>query len=334
MSLFIDHKYLNIISSKLQQFKRKSRSLYNFRCPICGDSKKNKFKARGYVFENKEALFFKCHNCSASSNVGNLIEKLDVVLSKQYFFEKYKNKATTNTEPIEERVPLFVQPKFKKVDLRSIDSLSVEHPARKYLDARRLPPGRYHDLYYTDCFKSWVTNYDAELAARLKEEDPRVIIPFFDRDKNLIAAQGRSMENNTLRYFTIKIDKKSPKIFGLDRWDDRVLAYMTEGPFDSMFLPNAMAMAGSDLDDTSLFIGKNVVFVYDNEKRNQEIVTKMLRVLKRGFRIVVWPDTIQYKDINDMIIGGVSLDDIYDIIDKNTFEGLQARLKINQWKRT
>tara|TARA_B100000686_G_scaffold349742_1_gene443848 strand:- start:3040 stop:4047 length:1008 start_codon:yes stop_codon:yes gene_type:complete len=335
MSLFIDHKYLNILSSKLQQFKRKSRSLYNFRCPICGDSKKNKYKARGYVYEKKEALFFKCHNCSASSNVGNLIEKLDVVLSKQYFFEKYKNKNANNTEPAkEERIPLFQQPKFKKVDLVTIDSLSTEHPARKYLDARRLPPIRYHDLYYTDCFKTWVTKYDVELAARLKEEDPRIIIPFFDRDKNLVAAQGRSMANNTLRYFTIKIDKKAPKIFGLDRWDDRVLAYMTEGPFDSMFLPNAMAMAGSDLDDTKMFVGKNIVFVYDNEKRNQEIVNKMLKVLSKGFRIVVWPDTIKYKDINDMIVAGENLDHIYDTINENTFEGLQARLRINQWKRT
>ena len=141
------------------------------------------------------------------------------------------------------------------------------------------------------------------------------------------------MQNKTLRYFTIKIDKKAPKIFGLDRWDDRSLAYMTEGPFDCMFLPNAMAMAGSDLDDTSLFFGKNVVFVYDNEKRNKEIVDKMLRVIMKGFRLVVWPDSIEYKDINDMVVGGLSLEYIYDVINKNTFEGLQARLKINQWKR-
>ena len=108
---------------------------------------------------------------------------------------------------------------------------------------------------------------------------------------------------------------------------------MTEGPFDSMFLPNAMAMAGSDLDDTSIFLGKNIVFVYDNERRNKEIVNKMMKVLQRGFRIVVWPDIVKFKDINDMVIGGMQLEQIYDIINKNTFEGLQARLKINQWKR-
>ena len=335
MSLYIDHKYINILSSKLSQFKRKSRSLYNFRCPICGDSKKNKYKSRGYAFEQKESLFFKCHNCGAGGHFKTLLEKLDPVLAKQYAFEKYtgdgKVKEVKNKE--EERIPLFKKPKFKKVELESIAQLDKEHPARKYIEARHLPAIRYHDLYYTDCFKSWVTKYDVELAARLKPEDPRIIIPFFDRERNLVAAQGRSMENHTLRYFTIKIDKKAAKIFGLDRWDDKTLAYMTEGPFDSMFLPNAMAMAGSDLDDVNTFLGKNVVFVYDNERRNKEIVNKMMKVLQRGFRIVVWPDSVKFKDINDMVVGGMQLEQIYDIINKNTFEGLQARLKINQWKR-
>jgi len=333
MSLYVDHKYANILSSKLSLFKRKSRTLYNFRCPLCGDSKKNKYKARGYIFEKKDGLFYKCHNCSASTNFGSFIEKIDSVLAKNYFFEKYRDK--DKKEKIEEpkTVPLFTRPKFKKVDLETINNLDDDHPAKKYLNGRHIPKIRYHDLYFTDCFKSWVTKYDVELASRLKEEDPRIIIPFFDRNKNLVAAQGRSVENSTLRYFTIKIDKKASKIFGLDRWDDRQVAYMTEGPFDSMFLPNAMAMAGSDIDDISLFMGKNVVFIYDNERRNKEIVNKMTKVLSKGFSIVVWPDDIKFKDINDMIVGGISLDRILDIINKNTFNGLQARLKINQWKR-
>lgn len=331
MSLYIDHKYANIISSKLSLFKRKSRSLYNFRCPVCGDSKKNKYKARGYIFEQKDALFFKCHNCSAGGNLKSLIEKIDPIIAKQYAFESFKNKEKPKEE--EPKISLFKKPVFKKVELDSLTNLDSEHPAVKYMEGRKIPKIRFHDLYYTDCFKSWVTKYDVELAARLKPDDPRIVIPFFDRNRNLVAAQGRSMENSTLRYFTIKIDKKAPKIFGLDRWDDRQVAFMTEGPLDSMFVPNCMAMAGSDLDDLSIFMGKNIVFVYDNERRNKEIVNKMLKVLSKGFRIVVWPEEIKYKDINDMIVGGMSLDIILDIINKNIFSGLQARLKINQWKR-
>jgi hypothetical protein len=331
MSAYVDHKYLNIISPKLKLFKRKSRELYNFRCPICGDSKKNAYKARGYAFIRDDAMFFKCHNCGESGHLKTLIAKLDPVIAKQYNFETFTNKTKKVDEPA--TLPLFKAPVFKKVDLETIAKLPKDHPAVMYLDGRHIPPGRYHDLYYTDCFKSWVTKYDVELAARLKEGDPRIVIPFFDQNKNLIAAQGRSIENNTLRYFTIKIDKKAPKIFGLDRWDEKQLAYITEGPFDSMFLPNSMAMAGSDLDDVSIFLNRQITFVYDNEKRNKEIVNKMAKVLKKGFSVVVWPDDIEFKDINDMIVGGIILDEIYDIINKNTFSGLQARLKINQWKR-
>ena len=179
-----------------------------------------------------------------------------------------------------------------------------------------------------------MSKYDTELASRLKEKDPRIIIPFFDKDRNLIAAQGRSLENNTLRYFTIKIDKNAPKIFGLDRNDPKQLTYIVEGPFDSMFLPNALAMAGSDLDDASMFYAKEVTFVYDNEPRNQEIVHKVENTIKKGFAICIWPDTVKFKDINDMVLGDMDILEIIDIINTNTYRGLPARLKFNQWKRT
>jgi len=332
MSLYVDHKYFNILSSRLIKFTRKSRELYNFRCPICGDSKKNKYKARGYAYVKEDMLLFKCHNCNASGNLKTLLEKLDPILAKQYNFENYTSKYTKrHTE--QAKVPLFVKPKFKKVDLENLLNLEEDHPALRYVRARQIPKIRYHDLYFTDCFKSWVTKYDVELASRLKIDDPRIIIPFFDKDKNLIAAQGRSIENNTLRYFTIKIDKTALKIYGLDRWDKAQPAYITEGPFDSMFLPNSMAMAGSDLDDINQFIGTKLIFIYDNEQRNKEILNKMLKVILKGFNIVIWPDNIEFKDINDMIVGGISLDDLMVIINKNTFVGLQARLKLNQWKK-
>ena len=332
MSLYIDHKYTNLLSSRLSRFARKSRDLYNFRCPLCGDSQKNLYKARGYLFNKKNHLIFKCHNCSAGGPLKWLLDKIDPTLSKQYSFENYKEE---NGEPVtEEKVPIFRKPKFTKIEVPKISDLDSEHPAVKFCDVRKLPKTRYHDMYFADCFKTWVSKYDTELASRLKEKDPRIIIPFFDRDKNLIAAQGRSLENNTLRYFTIKIDKNAPKIFGLDRNDPKQLTYIVEGPFDSMFLPNALAMAGSDLDDASMFYAKEVTFVYDNEPRNQEIVHKVENTIKKGFAICIWPDTVKFKDINDMVLGDMDILEIIDIINTNTYRGLPARLKFNQWKRT
>ena len=189
-------------------------------------------------------------------------------------------------------------------------------------------------MYFADCFKSWVSKYDVELAARLRPHDPRIIIPFFNKEKKLIAAQGRSLEDLTLRYFTVKIDKDASKIFGLDRNDPTQRTYIVEGPIDSMFLPNALAMAGSDIDDTTQFYARDVVFVYDNERRNKEIVAKMEKAMKKGFAVCIWPDTIKVKDINDMVLIGMDILQIEETINTNTFRGLPARVKLNQWKRT
>ena len=112
MSLYVDHKYINLLSSRLEKFKRKSRDLYNFRCPICGDSKKNKYKARGYAYVKEDILLFKCHNCNVSGTLKVLLEKFDPILAKQYNFEKFSSKYTKrHTE--HETFPLFVKPKFK-----------------------------------------------------------------------------------------------------------------------------------------------------------------------------------------------------------------------------
>ena len=335
MSLYIDHKYTNLLSSRLQRFTRKSRDLYNFRCPLCGDSSKNLFKARGYLFNKKQSLIFKCHNCGSGGPLKVLIDKLDPVLSKQYTFEKWREKEGDDTHPDkEEKVPVFRKPVFTKVGCPKLIELGANHPAVKFCDLRKIPKVRYSDMYFADCFKSWVSKYDVELAARLRPHDPRIIIPFFNKEKKLIAAQGRSLEDSTLRYFTVKIDKDASKIFGLDRNDPTQRTYIVEGPIDSMFLPNALAMAGSDIDDTTQFYARDVVFVYDNERRNKEIVAKMEKAMKKGFAVCIWPDAIKVKDINDMVLIGMDILQIEETINTNTFRGLPARVKLNQWKRT
>ena len=59
MSSYIDLKFINEISGRLGQFKKKGDYLFNFRCPHCGDSKKSKTKARAYLYQVKNDLFYK-----------------------------------------------------------------------------------------------------------------------------------------------------------------------------------------------------------------------------------------------------------------------------------
>ena len=94
MPSYIDTKYVNILSSRLSLFKRKTNGLYNFRCPFCGDSQKSKTKARGYFYQRRTDLFFRCHNCGQSSTFSNFLKQFDGETYKEYALERYKEGIT------------------------------------------------------------------------------------------------------------------------------------------------------------------------------------------------------------------------------------------------
>ena len=248
MPSYIDTKYVNLVSSRLPLFKRKHQGLYNFRCPFCGDSQKSKTKARGYLYQKKTDLFYRCHNCGQSNTFSNFIKKLDGELHKQYVLERYKEGVTGKGQNTENPVFKHEKPVFHtKINLPRISDLDDQHFAKKYLINRAIPPKFLSYLYYTEDFKNFVTKV-TKREYDLNEKEQRIIIPFFDKNKQLITFQGRAFTNTLLRYITIKMNEDSPKIFGLDRLNLEKQFYVVEGPFDSMFLPNCIAMAGSDVN--------------------------------------------------------------------------------------
>ena len=115
MSLWIDQKYINILSGRLDRFSHKSGNLYNFRCPFCGDSQKNKYKARGYVYEKKGGLFFKCHNCSVGTHMRGLIDHLDPALGDAYGLEHYREGKGKNIQRVapDMKTEIDFKPKFR-----------------------------------------------------------------------------------------------------------------------------------------------------------------------------------------------------------------------------
>ena len=231
-------------------------------------------------------------------------------------------------------------PKFHtKIELPRISDLEDNHFARKYLVNRSIPPQFLNHLYYTEDFKSFVsevTKRDYDLA----EREQRIIIPFYDSDKSLIAFQGRAFTNTLLRYITIKMHEDSSKIFGLDRLNINDTFYVVEGPFDSMFLPNCIAMAGSDVnlsDQSDIVNAMNEgtgTMIFDNEPRNKEILSRMNKVIDKGWNICIWPSSVACKDINDMILTNINETRILEIINKNTFKNLHAKTHLAQWRRT
>jgi transcription elongation factor Elf1 len=337
MTIYIDRKYIQLLSPKLNRFSRKNDDLFNFRCPVCGDSQKNKYKARGYVFRKKNDLFYRCHNCSVGMTISNLVKYVDVNLHKEYIMERYKAGDSGHSNYEKPKVLTdFILPKFKiKLDLDTIESLSNNHYAKSYLLNRKIPKPFLNELYYAPDFRKFIDNLIPNHGKNLKENDPRIIIPFHDKDKNLIAVQGRALEaDSKTRYITIKIDEHSPKIYGLDKMDKNKKIYIVEGPFDSMFIPNAIAAAGSNLTDLGRFVDINSsVIVYDNQPRNKDIVRQLSTTIESGYNVCIWPNNMMLKDINDMILDGMNISEILYIIDHNTFSGLEAKFRLQSWKK-
>ena len=326
---FLDVKYINLISPRLNLFSRKKADLYNFRCPYCGDSQKRRNKARGYLFKIKNDFVFKCHNCGMGRTLSNFLKDQDSFLHDQYVMEKFKEGKSGKGTTVPKPKFNFKEPKFVKHDtgLEKISDLNISHPARVYLEQRGIKDLEY--FYYCPKFKEW-TNSQKKTFDTLRQDGPRIIIPFKDKQGNLFGYQGRSLAPKAkLRYITIMLDEEQPKIFGQDRINTDESIYIVEGPFDSTFIKNSVAMAGSDADIRS-FNWSDHIWIFDNEPRNREIVARISKVIDRGDKVVIWPTTIKEKDINDMHLAG---HDVQSLVDCNVYQGLEATLKFNTWKK-
>jgi transcription elongation factor Elf1 len=318
----VDSKFIGLLSSKLEKFKRVKSNLYNFRCPVCGDSKKNKSKTRGYLYGMKADVNFKCHNCGASMTLSGFLKHLDPVLHKQYVFERFKQGTTGRATVVEEPKFNFETPKFKtKIRLPK----ASENPSSDgYLTARKLDSTQF---YYAEGFKKFV-NTLKQTFEDTKYDEERIIIPLY-YEKNLIGLQGRSLGPSKVKYITVMLNDDAPKIYGLDNIRKDAPVYITEGPFDSTFIRNSIAMCGADANVDRWGIS-NPVWIYDNEPRNIEIVRRIGNTIDSGDSLVIWPNSIDDKDINDMVMSGL---DVQSVIESNTYSGLEAKLKFNTWKK-
>jgi predicted RNA-binding Zn-ribbon protein involved in translation (DUF1610 family) len=319
---FVDVKYINLISSRFQKFKRVKNNLYNFRCPICGDSQTNKNKARGYLYQIKNNTNYKCHNCGINVSFNNFLKQIDTQIHKQYIFEKFKEGNTGKNFTTQAPVLKFEAPKFKpKLDLPKASENPV---AKAYLENRKLNSDNY---YYTEKFKEW-TNSLRPTFDNVSKDEPRIIIPLFYQNI-LVGFQGRALGPSKVKYITIMLTDDAPKIYGLDKVQKNKSVYITEGPFDSTFISNSIALCGADGDVDKWGIC-DPVWVYDNEPRNREILSRISRVIEMGHKVIIWPSTIKEKDINDMVLSGL---DVQSVIESNTYSGLEAKLKFTTWKK-
>jgi hypothetical protein len=327
MSAFIDKKYINMASPQLERFKWKSIDLANCRCPLCGDSQKNKRKARGFFFPKKNDYFYKCHNCGVGHSLYRFLEHVAPALAHEYALERWRNGENGKSNYIKPQETAII-PKAE-IRLPRVDALPTDHIGRRYLESRKVPC--LDRFYFSDSFGDWVRSIDPTYTSIPNDE--RIVIPFVNKRGELLAAQGRCLSGSpgSIRYITVKFAKDGRAIYGEDRVDYSKRVYAVEGPIDSVFLDNAVALAGSELSD-GIRLFRDCVVVYDNEPRNVEIVSKMDRAIADGHTVCVWGEGVGEKDINDMILGGRSAGEVQRIIDECSCSGLTARARFSQWR--
>ena len=329
---YVEDKYIRFLNTRLDKFKNVKSGLYNFRCPYCGDSQKHRNKARGYFFLKKSEYIFKCHNCGMGRSLGNFLKDHAPDLHDQFILEKYRAGATgkgrhTPNPEYKSAKPNFVS---KVADLQSIADLNRKHAAREYLEKRQIPQEKLSSLYYTERFKTWINSKKPGTFQSLQNDRGRIIIPLIDKEGKWFGVQGRSLlPRSTMRYITIIFDEDKQKVFGLNHVKESEPIYIVEGPIDSLFLDNSVAMVGSDVDPRT-YSWSDYIWVYDNEPRNRQIVDRIEAAINRGDKVVIWPDGIVEKDINDMVLGGQK---VQTLVQSNTYKGLQAKLKLSQWKK-
>lgn len=339
MSLYLDVKYLKLISNRLPLFKQKNDYLYNCRCPICGDSATKKNKARGYFYNVKNSLMFKCHNCNASMHFGSLLKIIDNFQYDHYVLERYSDGLPKN-QPHQniEKTFIMKEPVFEKTPenlldklLDRLDKLDESHIAVQFCIRRKIPKEKYNQIYFIDDIRK-VDQLSDKYKDKITTDEPRIVFPFYNLQGQLTGVTCRALGNESLRYITIKIKEDDDLIFGIGDLNKEKTIYVVEGPIDSLFLPNSIAVASTAFNKIkSLGLSKDkLVIIFDNQPRNKEVVKLMSRLIDEDYSTVIWPQTLEEKDINDIVLSGK---DPLKIIKKNIFTGLMARANFIAWKR-
>ena len=338
--LWLEKKYLNMVSPYLDMAKWINENTFNHRCPYCGDSQKNTYKARGYHFVKEQSLIYKCHNCGKSTSSINFIKDNYPSVHKEYLKEWLSEQGKKPVQKMPDSSYFKFTPRTDILNTTTDDLKSVaikvteDANARNYLLNRKIPEFMMKDIWFVENAEV-LSKLSPKYKDRVLGTDPRIILPFYNENGKLIGVTGRAINDSPLRYLTLRFQDDVPLIFNLNNVDKTKTIYVTEGPIDSLFLPNSIAVAGSDFKKISEDIKDNAILIYDNEPRNKQIIKKIEEVITLGYRVCIWNDKRinQCKDINDMIRSGLSEYEVKDIIDKCTVKGLSARLQLKEYKR-
>jgi len=336
MSLQYDISFLKRLN--LENFKQIEKNKFNFKCPICHDSKKFKHKARGYAIPHrvKDTLFIYCHNCNYENSFYYFLKDLKANgIIDELFFNSYsfKNDITTDYETIviEEKSYNVKENRY----LINVKRFKKDSIIRKYLLSRKIDESYFENIYFSINFKRLINDYYVKDKYQTDYDLPRIVFPIINYDDNkLIGFQGRCIyiSDRCFRYLNIKLNEKYDFIFEQKNIDKNEIIFCTEGIFDCLILKNSISMLGSSLSEKVMKRYRKIIFIFDNERRNNEIIKKYEKIISReNIGLFIWPENIKYKDVNQWamhegkkVIGNVILRNSY-------FSTLEKNLYFSKW---
>jgi hypothetical protein len=263
--------------------------------------------------------------------------RIDPVLWSQLKFEKYGPRQAEIKTPEEIAIKNDLERASEAYSkAKKITHLPPNHEAVKYLRGRKIPSEYLEEFRWVPNFQAWTNElmpgkFSPE---SMRYEHGRVIIPFFTREKKLFAYQGRSLEPDGVRYISINLDDSHAMIYNLEKVDFSQTIYALEGPLDSTFLSNSVAIAGANFSSLTKHLPSvKLVVCYDNEPRSPHLKEKILKAISAGFSVVIWPPGLKPKDINEMVSDGYSPSQIETILLENTYSGMMAQARLAFWSK-
>lgn len=324
---------------------------YDFRCPFCLDSKKNKYKKRGYFYPKDGSASFKCHNCGRAYQFSTFLYLFDNNLFREYKLEKFGKAKTPKIDFSSERMVTFQKREFDPlVNCIKLSDITEElKEVKEYVVNRGIPETLFGQLYAARSLND-ISSKIEKYRDRHFVDFPVLVIPFFRNDASYSYIQCRIINNynpNALRFITFELDKNAPKLWGENRiiWENPI--YVLEGPIDAMFINNGLALAGAGVNSSLNYIIKNqelalghnnlqnICICYDNDYlSNEEILLQLNKRIEGGFSVVLYNKEFQWKDVNDAYMkGNWSIERINKYISERTFTGLKAKLELSQLQK-
>ena len=338
---WVDNEYALKVFYTLERFKQVSTMPFKLvaRCPICGDSQKDLLKARFWYYPWKDSNMVHCFNCDYSAGFGRFLENHDESLYREYLLEKRKEE-TFGKKETPRVVETEISEKFTKkliierLDFcERLDRLPANHPIVKYVENRAIPKAAYKRLWFTSQWQELVNKNKPTFDNPKKE--CRLVIPIYNREGKIESYQGRALSSSARqKYMTIKAHEDASKIYGVDTVDEsKQWVYVMEGPIDSLFIPNTIAITGGSLDLDSVPYKDKRIWVLDNENRHTDTIKRMNKLIASGERVCFWDEAPwKSKDINDMVAKeGADPKDIEDYIMHNWATGLMAQLRMTKF---